>query len=348
MQKLFGGNEIYDIKDFVKALNEKILKYNNMKKWDVCLMNPPFSGVNTGDGLYIDFINKCVDISNCVVSLSPVMGYITHIVNNPVKKIIDLHHNIDKYKPNIEIIDNTFNGVVLKNNDLCIATFDKNNVNRTIQIKTKENKILEFNEQQEININDNEYLTLFFNKLSKYMFGKMYHGFINLKYPLIYINDKHNTLTFIKDNVFNHMNATNTKKDEGLKKANAIKEKQIDKNKIYLFFYKLNTSFTQECLYKFSNNKAVPYKPEYFEKIALYIKFDNNIVGLKKSEYLCSYLHTDFVKLIFKCAGEKYHQYLKYDFIPWLDFSKNYTSIELFNMIGMEYDENEINKILEQ
>ena len=97
-----------------------------------------------------------------------------------------------------------------------------------------------------------------------------------------------------------------------------------------------------------SNNEAVPYKPEYFEKIALYIKFDNNILGLKKSEYLCSYLHTDFVKLIFKCAGEKYHQYLKYDFIPWLDFSKNYTSIELFNMIGMEYDENEINKILEQ
>ena len=332
----------------MKAPNKKILKYNNMKKWDVCLMNPPFSGVNTGDGLYIDFINKCVDISNCVVSLSPVMGYITHIVNNPVKKIIDLHHNIDKYKPNIEIIDNTFNGVVLKNNDLCIATFDKNNVNRTIQIKTKENKILEFNEQQEININDNRYLTLFFNKLSKYMFGTIYHGFINLKYPLIYINDKHNTLTFIKDNVFNHMNATNTKKDEGLKKANAIKEKQIDKNKIYLFFYKLNTSFTQECLYKFSNNKAVPYKPEYFEKIALYIKFDNNILGLKKSEYLCSYLHTDFVKLIFKCAGEKYHQYLKYDFIPWLDFSKNYTSIELFNMIGMEYDENEINKILEQ
>lgn len=71
------------------------------------------------------------------------------------------------------------------------------------------------------------------------MFGKMYHGFINLKYPLIYINDKHNTLTFIKDNVFNHMNATNTKKDEGLKKANAIKEKQIDKNKIYLFFINL-------------------------------------------------------------------------------------------------------------
>ena len=27
----YNGNGIYDIKDFVKAPNEKILKYNNMK-----------------------------------------------------------------------------------------------------------------------------------------------------------------------------------------------------------------------------------------------------------------------------------------------------------------------------
>lgn len=67
------------------------------------------------------------------------------------------------------------------------------------------------------------------------MFGKMYHGFINLKYPLIYINDKHNTLTFIKDNVFNHMNATNTKKDEGLKKQMQLRKNRQIKIKFIYF-----------------------------------------------------------------------------------------------------------------
>ena len=43
-----------------------------------------------------------------------------------------------------------------------------------------------------------------------------------------------------------------------------------------------------------------------------------------------------------------FHSYLKYDFVPWLDFSKSYTDEKLFNMIGMKYDKSEINKILDK
>ena len=47
-------------------------------------------------------------------------------------------------------------------------------------------------------------------------------------------------------------------------------------------------------------------------------------------------------------AGEYFHPYLRYDFIPWLDFSKSDTDEELFNMIGMEYNKEEINNILNE
>ena len=41
-----------------------------------------------------------------------------------------------------------------------------------------------------------------------------------------------------------------------------------------------------------------------------------------------------------------FHTYLRFDFVPWLDFSKSYTDEELFNMIDMEYNKEEINNIL--
>ena len=43
-------------------------------------------------------------------------------------------------------------------------------------------------------------------------------------------------------------------------------------------------------------------------------------------------------------------QYIKmvnqYKYFPYLDFSKSYTNEELFNIIGMKYNKEEINKIL--
>ena len=72
----FNGNGIYDIKDFVEAPNEKILKYNNMKKWDVCLMNPPY-GDKQGKGydqiLHIKFVDKCLNVCNNIVCIMPFM-----------------------------------------------------------------------------------------------------------------------------------------------------------------------------------------------------------------------------------------------------------------------------------
>lgn len=66
----YNGNGMYDIKDFVEAPNEKILKYNNMKKWDVCLMNPPY-GTSGGDDIHYRFTEKCVNMCDTTICVMP-------------------------------------------------------------------------------------------------------------------------------------------------------------------------------------------------------------------------------------------------------------------------------------
>lgn len=68
------GNGKYDVKDFLKLdENEIMKKYNNGKKFDVCLMNPPYGSCKSGNGsfLHFDFANKCSSISNLNICIMP-------------------------------------------------------------------------------------------------------------------------------------------------------------------------------------------------------------------------------------------------------------------------------------
>lgn len=57
------------------------------------------------------------------------------------------------------------------------------------------------------------------------------------------------------------------------------------------------------------------------------------------------YLMSDFARLCCYVSRETIGRF-GYQFLPALDFSKSYTEEELFNMIGMEYNKEEIDKIL--
>ena len=63
----------------MSAQNEKILKYNNMKKWDVCLMNPPY-GSRGGDDIHYRFTEKCISICDNVICIMPFS-----LISNPGK-----------------------------------------------------------------------------------------------------------------------------------------------------------------------------------------------------------------------------------------------------------------------
>lgn len=138
----YNGNGMYDIKDFVEAPNEKILKYNNMKKWDVCLMNPPYDGT-----LYLKFTDKCLDLCNLLVSVMPSKIAFSPDAQNLDsyktkfdKSLISVDENersvfdADLYETGIFVFDNTKskNEIILKtinNNIKTISSlFDVTNI----------------------------------------------------------------------------------------------------------------------------------------------------------------------------------------------------------------------------
>lgn len=80
--------------------NEEILKENNGKKFDICLMNPPYGSVG-GDTLHLKFVNKILDIAGKQVSIFP-FTFVTKVNNKPSQKYKEL---FSKYLLSIEEVD---------------------------------------------------------------------------------------------------------------------------------------------------------------------------------------------------------------------------------------------------
>lgn len=64
-----------DVKDFLKMTNEEVLKKNDGRRFDVCLMNPPYNAPGdskSGEGsIESEFINKLNKICNYVIAVYP-------------------------------------------------------------------------------------------------------------------------------------------------------------------------------------------------------------------------------------------------------------------------------------
>ena len=91
------GNGRYDVNDFLKMNNEEILKENNGKKFDICLMNPPYSSTG-GNTLHLEFVDKCLELSHNQISIFPI-AFVTKITNKSNNKYKE---NLSKYLLNVE------------------------------------------------------------------------------------------------------------------------------------------------------------------------------------------------------------------------------------------------------
>lgn len=96
--------------------NEEVLKKNGGKKFDICLMNPPYA-----NGLHEDFIEKVLNVSNSVVTVQPTSWVVG---KKQSKRIISL---IDNCLVNIEKINGNemFQGVGYLNGEIGIVYIDK-------------------------------------------------------------------------------------------------------------------------------------------------------------------------------------------------------------------------------
>lgn len=284
---------------------------NNGKKF-ITFCNPPYDKDSNGDQFYVKFINKILKISNKAIIISPDNAFLSKAKS----KNKELKENINKYKPELEI--GKWEGFdVHPNSNSCISIWNIINPNDKIKIGNKY-----FDKQENIILNNSEYLEEFYSKLIKYI-------------------NSH-------DSIYDHCVA-NPKNNQYMDPngRNKVHNTWDNKNTWFTVFpYCIASHFTTFEYKKYSNelwNGAarilVPFdKEEYAKNCYLTIHKNNG----KRGEL------NDFYQLISNALSKSL--YIKkaeqYKYFPYLDFSKTYTTEELFKMIGMEYDKEEIDKIL--
>lgn len=130
------GNGIYDVNDFLEMKNEDIIKMNQGKKFDVCLMNPPYGSPSIGNVyLHLDFTTKILDICNHTICIMPHRCvYSTSSKYNKYKTIFD-KQLIDVTEVNSSIFKDT---TML---DIAIFNFINNKSNNKIKIYYKNNSV---------------------------------------------------------------------------------------------------------------------------------------------------------------------------------------------------------------
>ena len=292
--------------------NEEILEINNGKKFDIILMNPPYDKDSNGDQFYVKFINKILKISNKAIIISPDNAFLSKAKS----KNKELKENINKYKPELEIGKwESFD--VHPNSNSCISIWNIINPNDKIKIGNKY-----FDKQENIILNNNEYLEEFYNKLIKYI-------------------NSH-------DSIYDHCVA-NPKNNQYMDPngRNKVQNTWDDKNTWFTVFpYCIASHFTtfeykqySDELWNGAARILVPFNKEEYAKNC-YLTIHKN--GGKRGEL------NDFYQLISKSLVKSL--YIKsteqYKYFPYLDFAKSYTNEELFDIIGMKYNKEEIDKIL--
>lgn len=300
----------------MKEINEEILKENDGKKFDVVLMNPPFESPQQakshGDQLYVKFINKVLDISKKGVLITPSNAFISKVKT----KNKELKENINKYKPEL-IIDEwqNYGFDISAKSKLCISVW--NTVNSPDKIKINDE---EFDSQEDIVLNTSKYLKEFYNKLTKYF--ETY------------------------DSMYDHCVA-NPKNGQFFDKYGKAKLKEKWNNKETWFVYMpyCNASYLSTFGYEKYNDKL------WNGPARILIPFDKEEQAINCFKTICNSEKRGDLSIFFSlicnilCSTGYILWAKKYMYFPWLDFSKSYTDEELFKIIGMEYNKEEIDKI---
>lgn len=282
-------------------------------KFDVVIMNPPYG---EKEQLYVDFINKTLTICDKVISINPEIALLD---KNPIKnKNKLLKNNINKYKPKLYISKWDDFETAMPNSRCCINYWDINNTNDIIV--EFNSKTYNFKKQEEIRLTPSKYYDEFFNKLTYYI---KYHNSI---YDVMFENPKNNQYF--------------------CKKGKEKIVQNIDKDKYYMYFpYIIASHYTTYGYEKYSDytfNGAARVFVLFNTLDEAHNMYKTICVENGKRGEL-----TEFYNLVLSLIKNNYISAIdRYDYFPMFDFSKSYTTEELFKMIGMEYNKEEIDKIL--
>ena len=294
----YNGNGIYDIKDFVEAPNEKILKYNKGMKFDVILANPPFD-----NGLGNNFLSKFFDICKGeICSVQPSTWLLGKAKTNAINNI---KNNINLYYTNIESINGQEYFDAGISGQMSINYIDMLNKSNDIifddKVYSNCNDITLYSNDEFVNIFKKNVINLY-TKKSLQMYIKYVPGLKSHAYSLdLYTenNPDPNQYCVKISAIRGHISSNGTKKSDYY--TFITNDKKITLIDLYKNFIHLGNT-------KQGNKTTFGYYYAFNEK--------------ETAVNFLSYLKTDFARLCLyteKTSTDIVNGCLRY--IPWFDFS---------------------------
>lgn len=122
------GNGQYDVKDFLELMKnkEELEKKTGVKKFDICLMNPPYDKT-----LHLKFLREVLKISDKVINISPVRWLLDPFAKDK-RSTLRTYEDVAKQITDLEILNrkNASEFDIKIYSNLGIYTFDNNNTNK--------------------------------------------------------------------------------------------------------------------------------------------------------------------------------------------------------------------------
>lgn len=293
--------------------NEEILKKNGGRRYDVCLMNPPYG--SKGKTIANEFLNKVIEISDKVVSIQPPTFLINRKDTNRSlphneQRTLDL---FDKYYTDIDIFTNSAFDIGISQ-QLCIFYVDKT---RDHIIKFKNDfGYNEYDKCENINkFNNNEQILEFRKIVSK-------------------LCENENYLT-------KHINWTDPRNKQSV-------ETRKNNDKSDLWFVNIpyihGWPGTPECHTIVTKNTI----PAQHNRGNHYINFETK----EECQNFINYLKTDFVRMCVWLLKNDNALAYKTKLVPWFDFTDEHfskTPREIDNWLFKKYNiSDEIRKCIEE
>ena len=287
---------------------------NGGKKFDVCLMNPPY-GIK-GNNLANNFLNKCIEISNKTISIQPPTFLIKakNFKKNQAGGETLSKDLFNKYYTEIDIFNNQDFKDITISQLLGIFYIDRN----------KEHKIIFKNEYGE-SVYDNT------DEINKYNDNEYIKEFDKITQKIVETTD----------NVKNQILWTDPRS-----KTSIERQKNDDKTDLYF----VNIPYIHgvpghDDMYTILTRTVAP---EQHNRGRHYINFKEK----NEAQNFINYLKTDFVRMIlWLVKNDTACAYLLYR-IPWFDFSDEHfskTPKEIDNWLFEKYNiSNEIRQYIEK
>ena len=309
---------LYDVNDFLKMKNEDILKENNGKKFDICLMNPPYE-----KGLHLSFLKKVGEISNKVISIQPCNWLFLKSKQKRTKEVREL---VNKYYSEIEVLDQSSKvfGDIEQKSQMSINYIDINKEDSIIKIDGLRNN---HSTSEYTSIDD---VRLFGkNKIWENLYQKLVidtkdklesHAYVYKDLPGIiayfqkvgHVVDRDDVEKFNGKYVINHGSMSGNLNPDGTKSND---------------------------FYTFLGKKSIFINPQKFEdvkdKLKIFYVFDTK----EEAQHFIDYTKTDFARSIMYMNKLSKESIIFDQYVPWQDFTQYWDDEKLFKKYNITIEE---------